>query len=277
MGMRINTNVASINGQRNLRMTNLDMRKAMERLSSGSRINHAGDDAAGLAISENLKAQIRGFNMNMRNAEDGISLVQVAEGGLNETGNILVRLRELAIQAASDTLGPTERGFLDVEYQNLLKEIGRIAEATEFNKTKLLNGSGQLFEFQVGIRNKDGVDRIAFNSARANATLKGLGLEELNVSDKIIAQTSLAKVDDAITRVSSARADFGALQNRLQSTIENLGVSVENLSAAKSRVLDADMATESAEFTRNNIMLQSGVSVLAQANQVNSMALKLLS
>ncbi len=276
MGLRINTNVASINGQRNLRMTNHDMRKALERLSSGSRINRAGDDAAGLAISENLKAQIRGYNMNIRNSEDGISLVQVAEGGLNETNAILIRLRELAIQASSDTIGTDERSFLDVEYQNMLQEIDRIATATEFNKTKLLNGEGKVFEIQVGIRNTPGVDRITFDGTKADATLKGLALEELNVRDKLVAQTSLAQVDQAIQKVASARADFGALQNRLQSTINNLGISVENLSAANSRIRDADMATESAEMTRNNIMLQSGVSVLAQTNNVNSMALKLL-
>ncbi len=252
------------------------MRKALERLSSGSRINRAGDDAAGLAISENLKAQIRGYNMNIRNSEDGISLVQVAEGGLNETNAILIRLRELAIQASSDTIGTDERKFLDVEYQNMLQEIDRIATATEFNKTKLLNGEGKVFEIQVGIRNTPGVDRITFDGTKADATLKGLALEELNVRDKLIAQNSLAQVDQAIQKVASARADFGALQNRLQSTINNLGISVENLSAANSRIRDADMATESAEMTRNNIMLQSGVSVLAQTNNVNSMALKLL-
>jgi flagellin len=257
-------------------MTNHDMRKALERLSSGSRINRAGDDAAGLAISENLKAQIRGYNMNIRNSEDGISLVQVAEGGLNETNAILIRLRELAIQASSDTIGTDERKFLDVEYQNMLQEIDRIATATEFNKTKLLNGEGKVFEIQVGIRNTPGVDRITFDGTKADATLKGLALEELNVRDKLIAQNSLAQVDQAIQKVASARADFGALQNRLQSTINNLGISVENLSAANSRIRDADMATESAEMTRNNIMLQSGVSVLAQTNNVNSMALKLL-
>jgi flagellin len=285
MGLRINTNVASVNAQRNLRGTNADMRKAMERLSSGSRINRAGDDAAGLAISENLKAQIRGFNMAMRNSEDGISLVQVAEGGLNETSNILARLRELGIQAASDTIGPAERGFLDVEYQSLLNEIERIAQATEFNNTKLLNGvpegsegerQSKVFDLQIGIRNMPGVDRIVFDATKADATVKGLGLDQLNVSTKEAAQASLAQIDTAIQRVAAVRADFGALQNRLQSTINNLGVSVENLSAANSRVRDADMAVETAEMTRNNIMLNAGISVLGQANASNQMALKLL-
>lgn len=276
MGLRINTNVASLNGQRNLRNTSADMRKAMERLSSGYRINKAGDDAAGLAISENLKAQIRGFQMDVRNAEDGISLVQVAEGGLNETSAILTRLRELGIQASSDTIGEQERGFLDVEYQALLQEIERIANATEFNRTKLLNGTGKVFDIQVGIRNNQLVDRITFDGTKANATTEALGLSGMTISEKKVAQESLARIDDAIQKVSGARADFGALQNRLQSTINNLGVSVENLSAANSRIRDADMASETAEMTRNNIMLNAGISVLAQANQTTGMALKLL-
>jgi flagellin len=276
MGLRINTNVASVNAQRNLRGTNLDMRKAMERLSSGSRINRAGDDAAGLAISENLKAQIRGYNMAMRNSEDGISLVQVAEGGLNETSNILSRLRELGIQAASDTIGTAERGFLDVEYQSLLNEIERVSQATEFNNTKLLNGTTPAMDLQVGIRNIPGVDRITFDASKSNATVSALGLAELNVKDKLQAQSSLQQIDQAIQKVAAVRADYGALQNRLQATINNLGVSVENLSSANSRIRDADMAVETAEMTRNNIMLQAGISVLGQANTSNQMALKLL-
>jgi len=287
MGLRINTNVASLNAQRNLRGSNQDMRRAMERLSSGNRINHASDDAAGLAISENLRAQIRGYGQDIRNAEDGISLVQVAEGGLNETGNILVRLRELGIQAASDTIGADERKFLDVEYQSLLQEMDRIANSTEFNKTKLLNGQGQVFDIQVGIRNTPGVDRIVFDGSKADATVRSLGLERqseddedtwerLSLRDKKTAQESLAVIDQAIQKVSAARADFGALQNRLFSTINNLGVSVENLSAANSRIRDADMAAEVAEMTRNNIMLTAGISVLGQANSANQMALKLL-
>lgn len=276
MGLRINTNVASINAQRNLRGSNNDMRRAMERLSSGSRINRAGDDAAGLAISENLKAQIRGYQMNSRNSEDGISLVQVAEGGLNETSSILTRLRELGIQASSDTIGADERRFLNVEYQSMMQEIDRISNATEFNKTKLLNGTGKVYDIQVGIRNDANVDRIVFDGSRASATIEALGLKEMGVGDKKKAQESLAIIDQAIQKVASMRADFGALQNRLQSTINNLGVSIENLSSANSRIRDADMSQEVAEMTRNNIMLTAGISVLGQANQSTSMALKLL-
>ena len=276
MGLRINTNVASINAQRNLRSTNLDMRKAMERLSSGSRINRAGDDAAGLAISENLRAQIRGYNMASRNADDGISLVQVAEGAMNETSSILARLRELGIQAASDTVGPNERRFLDVEYQNLLQEIERISKATEFNNQKLLDGSAPAMDVQIGIRNVPGVDRIVFDASKANVSVEGLGLKGLMIGEKMTAQESLQSIDAAITKTAGIRADFGALQNRLQSTINNLGVSTENLANAQSRVRDADLAVETSELSRNNIMLNAGMAVLAQANQSNQAVLKLL-
>ncbi len=276
MGLRINTNVASINAQRNLRASSGGLGTAMERLSSGYRINRSGDDAAGLAISENLKAQIRGYNQNIRNSEDGISLVQVAEGGLNEVSAILTRLRELGVQAASDTIGPKERGFLDVEYQNMIEEIQRIAQSTEFNKTPLLMGIGETIDIQVGIRNTPGVDRIAFAVNKANATVEALGLKDLSVREKGLAQFSLAAVDDAINRVATVRADFGALQNRLQSTINNLGVSVENLSAANSRIRDTDMAAEVANMTKQNIMQQAGTSVLQQANASTQIALKLL-
>ncbi len=276
MGLRINTNVASINAQRNLRSTNLDMRKAMERLSSGSRINRAGDDAAGLAISENLRAQIRGYNMASRNADDGISLVQVAEGAMNETSSILARLRELGIQAASDTVGPNERRFLDVEYQNLLQEIERISKATEFNNQKLLDGSAPAMDVQIGIRNVPGVDRIVFDASKSNVSVEGLGLKGLMIGEKIPAQESLQSIDAAITKTAGIRADFGALQNRLQSTINNLGVSTENLANAQSRVRDADLAVETSELSRNNIMLNAGMAVLAQANQSNQAVLKLL-
>jgi flagellin len=276
MGLRINTNVASLNAQRNLRGSRIDMGRTFERMSSGYRINRAGDDAAGLAISENIKAQLRGFHQNVRNSEDGISLVQVAEGALQETSSIMARLRELAIQAASDTIGGQERQFLDLEYQQLLAEVDRMAKGTEFNQTKLLLGEDRPIDIQVGIRDTQGIDRITFNGKDADATLKGLGLVGLNVSDKLTAQRSLAVVDNAIQRISGIRAQFGAFQNRLESTIQNLGSSIENLSAANSRVRDADLARETAEMARNNIMLNSGTAVLKQANQSTSTALQLL-
>jgi flagellin len=276
MGLRINTNVASINAQRNLRQTKLATDKTLEKLSSGYRINRAGDDAAGLAISENLKAQIRGLGQAERNAQDGVSLVQIAEGGLNEISNILIRLRELSVQAASDTIGPTERKFLDVEFEQLTSEIDRIASSTEFNRVPLLNGTGAVFDIQIGTRNDPISDRLTFDASSADVNLAALGLNLASVADKISAQNSLAAIDSAISSVSGIRADFGALQNRLQSTINNIAVSVENLSSANSRIRDTDVAAETAEMTRNSILVRAGTSVLAQANQTPATALKLI-
>lgn len=276
MGLRINTNVASLNAQRNLMGTKWGLDKSLERLSSGYRINRAGDDAAGLAISENLRAQVRGLKQASRNAQDGVSLVQVAEGGLNEVSSILIRLRELAVQAASDTIGPVERQFLNVEYDQLVSEIDRIADATEFNGTPLLAGTGSVLDFQVGTRNDPNIDRLSFDASKADANSSALGVNLTSVADKASAQNSLAAIDSAIVSVSAMRADFGAIQNRLQSTISNIAVSVENLSAANSRIRDVDVAEETAELTRNNILLQAGTSVLAQANQTSNTALSLL-
>jgi flagellin len=276
MGLRINTNVASLNAQRNLLGTKWGLDKSLERLSSGYRINRAGDDAAGLAISENLRAQVRGLKQASRNAQDGVSLVQVAEGGLNEVSSILIRLRELAVQAASDTIGPVERQFLNVEYDQLVSEIDRIADATEFNGTQLLSGTGSVLDFQVGTRNDPNIDRLSFDSSKADSNSAALGVNLTSVADKASAQNSLSAIDSAIVSVSAMRADFGAIQNRLQSTIGNIAVSVENLSAANSRIRDVDVAEESAEMTRNNILLQAGTSVLAQANQTSNTALSLL-
>ncbi len=276
MSLRIATNLPSINGQRNLFNTNLGMMRALERLSSGYRINRAADDAAGLAISENLRAQIRGLKQANRNAQDGVSMVQVAEGGLTEIGNMLIRMRELAIQAASDTVGDRERTFTDAEFQQLKNEIQRVSEVTEFNGTPLLNGTGGLLEFQIGVHNDPFNDRISFDAAAANSSLGSLGVIAETVSSKPGAQASLDVIDDAILRVNAMRANFGALQNRLVSTMNNLNVAHENLSAANSRIRDTDVAEESAELARQNIMMQSGVSVLGQANQIKSLALKLL-
>jgi len=276
MGLRINTNVASLNAQRNLMGTKFALDKSLERLSSGYRINRAGDDAAGLAISENLRAQVRGLKQASRNAQDGISLVQVAEGGLNEVSSILIRLRELGVQAASDTIGPVERQFLNVEYDQLTSEIDRIADATEFNGTTLLNGTGVLLDFQVGVRNDPNVDRLTFDASKADANTAALGINLTSVADKASAQNSLSAIDSAIVSVSAMRADFGAIQNRLMSTVNNIAISVENLSAANSRVRDVDVAEETAELTRNNVLLQAGTSVLAQANQTSAAAISLL-
>jgi flagellin len=276
MGLRINTNVASLNAQRNLNGTRLGLNLSLERLSSGQRINRAGDDAAGLAISENLKAQVRGLKQAERNAADGISLVQIAEGSLGEVSNILIRLRELSVQAASDTIGPTERKFLNVEFEQLTSEIDRIANSTEFNRVPLLNGTGAVFDIQIGTRNDPISDRLTFDASSADVNIAALGLNLASVSDKISAQNSLSAIDQAIISVSGIRADFGALQNRLQSTINNIQVSVENLSTANSRVRDTDVAAETAELTKQSILMQAGTSVLSQANASTKTALNLI-
>ncbi len=276
MGLRINTNVASLNAQRNLGATRISMNKSLEKLSSGQRINRAGDDAAGLAISENLKAQIKGLGQAERNAEDGVSLVQIAEGALGEVSNILIRLRELSVQAASDTIGVTERKFLNVEFEQLTSEVDRIANSTEFNRVPLLNGTGAVFDIQIGTRNDPISDRLTFDASSADVNVAALGLNLASVSDKISAQNSLTSIDQAIISVSGIRADFGALQNRLQSTVNNIQVSIENLSSANSRVRDTDVAAETAELTKQNILMQAGTSVLSQANSSTNSALSLI-
>jgi flagellin len=276
MGMRIGTNISALNAQRTLYGNRITADRSMARLASGNRINQAADDAAGLAISERLKGQIRGLRQANRNANDGISLVQVAEGGLNEVSNMLIRLRELGVQSSSDTIGDTERKFLDVEYQQLKAEVDRITASTNFNGFNLLNGAGGTIEIQVGVQNDALNDRISFNTGAANASLDALGLSTETVSSKNSAQLSLNTIDNALTSVNAIRANLGALQNRLQSTSANLLVADENLSAANSRIRDTDVATETSEMTRSNILLQAGVSVLGQANQSQQLAMKLL-
>ena len=276
MGLRIATNVTSLNAQRQMAITRMNLDKSLERLASGSRINHAGDDAAGLAISENLRAQVRGLRQAKRNAQDGVSLIQVSEGGLNEISNMLIRLRELAIQAASDTIGDTERQFTDREFQSLKQEIDRIANMTAFNGTPLLNGKAGIFEIQVGTHNNPVLDRVLYNGERADASLDSLKLGGESVATKQGAQLTLSVIDDALVRVNSIRADLGAMQNRLQSTINNLAITDENLTTANSRIRDTDMAEEVSEMTKQNILMQAGTAVLSQANSTNSHALKLL-
>jgi flagellin len=276
MGLRIATNTTALKAQRQMSNTRHSLDKSLERLASGSRINSAGDDAAGLAISENLKAQTRGYRQARRNAQDGISFVQVTEGGLNEISNILIRLRELGIQAASDTIGDTERQFVDREFQSLKQEVDRIANVTQFNGTPLLNGRAGIFEIQVGTQNNPILDRVVYNGERADASLDALKLGGESVATKQGAQLSLAVIDDALIRVNSIRADLGAMQNRLQSTINNLAITEENLAAANSRVRDTDLAEESSELTKQQILMQAGISVLAQANNTNQAAVKLL-
>jgi len=277
MGMRVSTNIAAVNAQRNLFGSQNNISDSLAKLASGSRINKSADDAAGLAISENLKAQIRSTRQANRNANDGISMVQTAEGGLNEIGNIIVRMRELGIQAASDTVSYVERGFIDKEIQQLKNELQRIASVTTWGKTKLLDGSTPTYDFQVGIYNDQFEDRITFDAAENVATLEALGLSGMDYNDKANAQESLVTLDAAQESVNRMRSNLGALQNRLVSTVQNLGVFEENMAAANSRIRDTDMAHSSSELTRNSIMLQASTSALAQANSVNQVALKLIS
>jgi flagellin len=276
MGIRINTNVSSLAAQRALGLTKFNLDNNLRKLSSGERITRAADDAAGLAISEKLKGHIRGLRQAKRNSDDGISLIQTAEGGLNEVSNIIIRLRELAVQAASDTVGDTERGFSDIEFQNLKDEIQRIAKGSEFNGRKILDGTGGLVEIQVGIHNDPTNDRIKYDSTDTDSSLEALGLHAEAIANKEGAQLSLNKLDDALVRVNGVRANLGALQNRLQSVSNNLSITDENFSAATSRIRDVDVASETADMAKNNILTQAGVSVLAQANQAPNFALKLL-
>lgn len=276
MGLRINTNIQALAAQRSLRLNNEKMQNSLEKLASGTRINRSGDDAAGLAISEKLKSSIRSLKQATRNANDGVSLIQVAEGGMAEVGNILTRLRELSIQAASDTIGDSERGFLDKEVQSLKNEVDRITRTTEFNGRKLLDGSTPQLEIQVGIRNNPDEDRFIFDASKLITSLDVLGITDIGTQSKADAQENLTKLDVAIDKLNGNRSELGALQNRLASSINNLSIYRENLEGANSRIRDTDMAEETSELTKANILTQSTVSTLAQANQTPQMALKLL-
>jgi flagellin len=276
MGLRINTNVQSLAAQRSLNINSGAQKASLEHLSSGSRIVRAADDAAGLAISEKMKSHIRSLGQDMRNANDGISMIQTAEGAMNETGNILTRFRELSIQAASDTIGDTERGFINKEVKQLGSEIDRIAKSTEYNGRKLLSGEGDVLEIQVGLKNDKVLDRFQYDVAKVNSTSEALGVAGMSVETKEEAQNNLDKIDKAITSLSGNRAEMGALQNRLQSSINNMQIYNENLQAGNSRIRDVDMASETAELTKNNILTQATTSVLGQANQNSMLALKLL-
>ncbi len=275
MGLRINTNIQSLSAQRALSGNRESQNRALEHLASGSRINRAGEDAAGLAISERLKGNIRSMKQASRNASDGISMIQVAEGGMNEIGNILIRMRELSIQTASDTIGDVERGFVDKEIQSLKDEVNRISSSTEFNGMKLLDGSAPVLDVQVGIHNGQD-NRITYPAGEQKVTPDALGIVDVSGMTKEQSQENLGKIDFAINRLNENRSTLGAAQNRLQSTINNLAIYNENLEAANSRIRDADIAHETTELTKYNILQQANVSVLAQANQNSMMALKLL-
>ena len=304
MGLRIKTNILSTAAQRHLENTTTAVRETAGHLASGSRINKAADDAAGLAISETLRSDLRSLAVAKRNASDGISLIQTAEGGLEETGNMLIRLKELSIQAASDTISNREREYLDKEFLQLKDEINRIAIATEYNGTRLLAGNATLpdemqaesnkypLEIQV---NKDYMKGLDSNDQGNPVNIIRIDLSKLNtfthgdnsldlgdhedgarVNNKENAQTSIASIDTALNKVSEYRAYLGAIQNRMGSAINGVSLRSQSLSEARSRITDADYAQETAEFTKNNIMQQAGVSVLANANALPKVALSLL-
>ena len=274
MGLRITTNLPSISAQRVLSAQSERMQKATQALSSGSRITKAADDAAGLAISESLRGQIRGIAMARNNAFNSISAIQVSEGGLNEIANIMIRLRELGIQAGSDNIGDQERVFLNEEAKQLISEADRIALTTRFGDKVLLDGSGGEMEFQVGaFAGEENVIRYDLSS---NARADELGISDIDMTDKDGARDALNAVDEGLNMVGKMRANFGAIQSRLNTTVSNLDIQFENLNAANSRIRDVDVAKESAEMASAAVLQQAAVSVLSQANQFPQVALKLI-
>jgi flagellin len=274
MALTINTNVMSLNAQRRLGGAQSDMATTVQRLSSGLRINSAKDDAAGLAISERLRSQVRSLSQASRNANDGISLVQVGEGALNEVSNVLVRLRELAIQAANGATSGADKNTIKEEFDSLVDEINRIAQSTEFNGIRLLDGSASTVMFQVGINATAGIDTLDVSLTPALSTT--LGLSTVDVGSGGNTSFAITQIDAAVNAVSAIRGRFGSLQNRLLSTIANLGVTSESLSAAESRIRDVDVAYETAELTRNSILQQASIAMLSQANAQPQVALQLL-
>ncbi len=274
MGLRVNTNVASMNAQRNLANSTTNLGGNYSRLSSGLRIATAADDAAGLGISERMRSDIRSFGVASRNAQDGISMVQTAEGALNEVSDLLGRMRELSMQSANGTLSDDDRETLDNEFQQLVDEIDRISETTEFNGVKLLDGTNSDIAIQVGIGSST-ADTISVSAADASTSTLGIA-DGSGISTATTAQSMLDTIDSAIDSVNTTRGTLGAQQNRLGSTLRSLANVRENTSAAESRIRDVDVAMETADLTRNSILQQAATSILAQANQQPQLALSLL-
>jgi flagellin len=276
MGLRIATNLASEAVQTNLKEVSLKTNKELERLSSGKRITQASDDAAGLAIAKVLESQTRSLRQAARNANDGISMVQTAEGSMTEISNILVRLRELSIQSASDTVGNQERGMLDLEYQELTKEVDRISSSTEFNGVHLLDGQGEgVLDFHVGAKGGD-VNIIQYDSGQTNASASSLEISGTGVGSKTDALGSIASVDVAINMLSGQRASLGAIQNRLQHSVQTLETQALNQESARSIIEDADVAQSAAALASSNVVKNAGISALAQANALPNSSLKLI-
>lgn len=275
MSLTVNTNMSAQNGLNNLAKTSKNLAATMSRLSSGLRINKAGDDAAGLAVAENLNAAQKSLNAAKRNANDGISLIQTAEGASSEVGSILKRMRELAVQSSSDTLANAERAYIQDEYTELAGEVDRIAAVTEFNGVQLADGSAATLDVQVGINNTAN-DRIAITLGDLTGATLGVDTGTLDLSTAAGARTALAAFDTAITTVNGYRSAYGAAQNRLETSITNLTTYTENVMSSESRIRDADFAKEAADMSKYNIMAQAGQAILGQANQINQGAVRLI-
>ena len=274
MPFRIRSGNASISAQRHLGKSQREVENSLKRLASGSRTVNAGDDAAGFAISESLRGQVRGLKQASLNAENALAFIQTAEGGLNEQNNILIRLRELGVQSASDTVGDQEREFIDKEFQQLIAEFDRIAQSTRFGNKQLLTGTGEEFEFQIGASN--GKENMINFRLDANTTASQVGIEGLQITDQDDARDVLADIDEALLNIADARSTFGAAQSRFQYTIDNLTVQTENLETARSIISDVDVAAEVSNLVKNQILQDIGVSVLTQANGDSQRALRLL-
>lgn len=275
MSFRISTNIASMQGQTALKKSSAETESSQAKLSSGQRITKAADDAAGLAISEKMKAEIRSSRQANRNANDGISLVQTAEGGLNETSTLLSRMKELAMQSATDTLGESERAIVENEYQAMRSELDRISSNTEFGGRKLLNGQGSQLEFQVGLGGQN-MNRVTFDAGAIASDSQALGISSTSVMSKDGARDILGKIDSAFNKISGHRAVLGSIQNRLQTSSNNLDIFTENMSASNSRIRDVDFALETANLAKSRIVTDAGTAVLGQANMDPKAALKLL-
>lgn len=274
MGLRINTNLASISAQRQLGKTQRALEKTAKQLASGDRFSDLTEGAGDFAIAEHLRGQIKGQRAALSNSQNAISFVQIAEGGLNEQNNILIRMRELAVQSASDTFDDKDREFIDSEYQQLVQEIDRIAQTTQFGSSKLLAGNSKTYEFQVGSYGTP-QDVIKYTSD-ANTTASALDVSGTDVTDKYDSRDNLETIDEAITKIAGQRAKFGAIQSRLDSVVNNSQTQIENLEAAHSRIADTDIAEAASEFAKHQVMTQYQTAVLAQANQYPSYALRVL-
>jgi flagellin len=277
MALAINTNMGSIRAQRNLSGTNRALNQNIQRLSSGLRLNSAADDAAGMAVSTGLRAQLRGYQQALRNTNDGTSILQTTEGAYATIAEMLTRMRELAVQSASDGLGNKDRNYLDTEFQDIIQDLNRISAVTEYNGQKLLDGtagdgSGNMV-FQVGMRNT-GNDRITITLAELDAS--GLGVAATGVSSLALSQSAITIIDNALDTLSIDRTEVGSKLNKLANAATNLGISVENISASDSTIRDVDMASESASFAKQQVLQQAGVAMLSTANQMPNLALRLL-